>query len=202
MSEISNSQIYVTGLPFSATETEISECFKQHGETENVKIIKYDDGRSKGRAFVDFKTEEFADSVFENRKNIQLSGRKLFLDFTGTKSVFGKKLFVKGLPYFATDDEIKSLDVFKKVESIETLKFECGKSKGCGYLTFPTFEDAETAFDNRNSASLGGRRLWLDFTGPRSRFKSRNKPNSISEEGNRSSNASSNGSRDRSPLRH
>lgn len=145
MSEISNSQIYVTGLPFSATETEISECFKQHGETENVKIIKYDDGRSKGRAFVDFKTEEFADSVFENRKNIQLSGRKLFLDFTGTKSVFGKKLFVKGLPYFATDDEIKSLDVFKKVESIETLKFECGKSKGCGYSSLEnTFQERHT----------------------------------------------------------
>ena len=126
-------EIYVTGLPFSATETEISDCFKKYGETETVNIVKYDDGRSKGRAFVEFKTEEFADSVFENRKNIQLSGRKLFLDFTGTKSVFGKKLFVKGLPFTATDGEIKGLEVFKKVVSIEVLKFGDGRSKGCGY---------------------------------------------------------------------
>ena len=223
------SEIYVTGLPFSATETEIKECFNKYGEAETVSIIRYDDNRSKGRAFVVFKTEEDADKVFENRKNIQLQGRKLFLDFTGSKSVFGKKLFVKGLPFQATFEEIKELEVFEKVLEVEVLKFPDGRSKGCGYsdeieftrsfkkyllllifcefrfhLTFPTFEDAEIAFDNRNSASLGGRRLWLDFTGPRSRFKSRQRnPNSVSADNyGGSSNGSSNGSRDRSPLRH
>ena len=53
------------------------------------------------------------------------------------------------------------------------LKHDDGRSKGCGYITWPSFEQAEAVFDGRNQAKMGGRRLWLDFTGPRSRFKLR-----------------------------
>jgi len=166
-------ELFVTGLPFSASEEDILEKFTDYAECTSVNLQKNDEGRSKGRAFIKFHNEDQAQQVFDQRKEIEMDGRKLFIDFTGHKSVFGCKLFVKGLPYSASEEDVSTLDCFKGVESVEILRFDDGKSKGCGYLKFPTFEQAEEAFDRRNDAEMDGRRLWLDFTGPRSRFKAR-----------------------------
>jgi len=163
-------ELFITGLPFSATEETILDFFADD-QCTSVELQRYDDGRSKGRAFVRFENEETAQKVFDGRKEMEMEGRKLFIDFTGSKSVFGCKLFVKGLPWGATEEEVAALECFVGVESVEILRFEDGKSKGVGFLKFETFEDAEAAFNRRNEAEMDDRRLWLDFTGPRSRFK-------------------------------
>jgi len=163
-------ELFITGLPFSATEESIQDFFSDQS-CSSVELQRYDDGRSKGRAFVRFSDEDSAQDVFDGRKDVEMEGRKLFIDFTGSKSVFGCKLFVKGLPWGATEEEVADLECFSGVESVEILRFEDGKSKGVGFLKFQTFEDAEAAFNRRTEAEMDGRRLWLDFTGPRSRFK-------------------------------
>jgi len=163
-------ELFITGLPFSATEDSIQQFFSEDS-CNSVELQRYDDGRSKGRAFVRFADESSAQSVFDGRKDVEMEGRKLFIDFTGAKSVFGCKLFVKGLPWGASEEEVAELECFAGVESVEILRFDDGKSKGVGFLKFPTFEAAEAAFNRRNEAEMDGRRLWLDFTGPRSRFK-------------------------------
>jgi len=163
-------ELFITGLPFAATEETIVEFFSDD-QCTSVELQRYEDGRSKGRAFVRFEDEDTAQKVFDGRKEMEMEGRKLFIDFTGSKSVFGCKLFVKGLPWGATEEEVAALECFAGVESVEILKFEDGKSKGVGFLKFGTFEDAEAAFNRRMEAEMDDRRLWLDFTGPRSRFK-------------------------------
>ena len=170
-------ELFITGLPFSATEETIVEFFSDDKCT-SVELQRYDDGRSKGRAFVRFEDEDTAQKVFDGRKEMEMEGRKLFIDFTGSKSVFGCKLFVKGLPWGATEEEVAELECFAGVESVEILRFEDGKSKGVGFLKFGTVEDncilrtdcilrtedAEAAFNSRNEAEMDDRRLWLDFT--------------------------------------
>jgi len=135
-------ELFITGLPFAATEETIVEFFSDD-QCTSVELQRYEDGRSKGRAFVRFEDEDTAQKVFDGRKEMEMEGRKLFIDFTGSKSVFGCKLFVKGLPWGATEEEVAALECFAGVESVEILKFEDGKSKGVGFLKFGTFEDAE-----------------------------------------------------------
>ena len=163
-------ELFITGLPFSATEETIVEFFSDD-QCTSVELQRYDDGRSKGRAFVRFEDEDTAQKVFDGRKEMEMEGRKLFIDFTGSKSVFGCKLFVKGLPWGAAEEEVAELECFAGVESVEILRFEDGKSKGVGFLKFETFEDAEAAFNRRNEAEMDGRRLWLDFTEVFENFK-------------------------------
>jgi len=55
------SKIYVGGLPYSATEQQLSELFAPHGTVESARVItdKFT-GQSRGFGFVEMSTEEEA----------------------------------------------------------------------------------------------------------------------------------------------
>ena len=73
-------------------------------------------------------------------------------------------------------------DVARAFAGIESVKIvrnhESGQSKGTGFLTFRSFEAAETAFNGRKEAEINGQAIWLDFLGPWSRKKLSKKKNS------------------------
>ena len=79
------------------------------------------------------------------------------------------KLFVGGLPYPTTNDELK--DMFSKFgavisATIVTDKYS-GQSKGFGFVEMENDEDAQKAIQELNGNNLGGRTIGVSVARPR-----------------------------------
>lgn len=70
-------RIYVGNVYFGMTENELTEVFKPFGEIEYVNLQRDPDGRSKGYAFVQYKTKQAADEAIEKMHGFVLAGRPL-----------------------------------------------------------------------------------------------------------------------------
>lgn len=75
------SKLYVGGLPYSVTETQLQELFSQHGEVRSAKVItdKFT-GRSRGFGFVELGSEEEGRKAMEALNGTQLEGRTLIVN--------------------------------------------------------------------------------------------------------------------------
>ncbi|MDP3954621.1 MAG: RNA-binding protein [bacterium] len=78
------------------------------------------------------------------------------------------KLYVGNLPYSATGDELKSM--FGQAGTVEDAvvisdKFS-GRSKGFGFVTMSTDEEAQKAVEMFNDSDMGGRQLKVNEAKP------------------------------------
>ena len=65
-------KLYVGNLPFSFSETDLSEAFSQYGSIDEVRLITdRETGRSRGFGFVTFADQSAAESA------LQMNGKEL-----------------------------------------------------------------------------------------------------------------------------
>ena len=71
-------KLYVGGLPYSATEQELSDLFAQHGEVASARIItdKFT-GQSRGFGFVEMSSDSEAQAAISALNGSQMGGRTL-----------------------------------------------------------------------------------------------------------------------------
>jgi RNA recognition motif-containing protein len=76
--EIMSQKLYVGGLPFSVTDTELEELFAPHGTIESAKVItdKYT-GKSRGFGFVELSSSSEAEKAIEALNGTELEGRTI-----------------------------------------------------------------------------------------------------------------------------
>ncbi|MFQ5932928.1 MAG: RNA recognition motif domain-containing protein [Nitrospiraceae bacterium] len=72
------SKIYVGGLPYATTESQLDDLFAPHGTVESVRVItdKFT-GQSRGFGFVEMSTDEEAKAAIAALNETQLNGRTL-----------------------------------------------------------------------------------------------------------------------------
>jgi RNA recognition motif-containing protein len=72
------SKLYVGGLPYSATESELTTLFASHGTVESARVIadKFT-GQSRGFGFVEMATPEEAKAAITALNGSQMGGRSL-----------------------------------------------------------------------------------------------------------------------------
>lgn len=72
------SKIYVGGLPYSATDQELSDLFAQHGAVQSARVItdKFT-GQSRGFGFVEMASSEEAQAAINALNGTEFGGRKL-----------------------------------------------------------------------------------------------------------------------------
>lgn len=71
-------KLYVGNLPYSATDSILSETFSQCGTVESARIIMdRDSGRSKGFAFVEMSNESEAMSAISKFNGVDYEGRAM-----------------------------------------------------------------------------------------------------------------------------
>lgn len=80
----------------------------------------------------------------------------------------GKKLYVGGLPYSATDDQLKQH--FSQAGNVDsatviTDKFS-GRSKGFGFVEMSTDGEAQKAIEMFNGQDMGGRNIIVSEARP------------------------------------
>ncbi|EER11754.1 splice factor, putative [Perkinsus marinus ATCC 50983] len=71
--------VYVGSLDFEVTETQLGDHMKSAGEVESVDILTRRDGRSKGCALVEYKTEEAAEKAIDTLNDTEVGTRKIFV---------------------------------------------------------------------------------------------------------------------------
>ena len=78
-----NKKIYVGGLAYSVTDTQLRELFSSHGTVESATVVtdKYTD-RSRGFGFVEMGTQQEAESAIEALNGIQHEGRTLTVNMS------------------------------------------------------------------------------------------------------------------------
>ena len=79
-----------------------------------------------------------------------------------------KKLYVGGLPYETTEDQLK--EEFGKAGTVASAAVitdrATGRSKGFGFVEMESDEDAEKAKEMWNGKELGGRKIRVDDARP------------------------------------
>jgi RNA recognition motif-containing protein len=72
------SKLYVGGLPYAATESQLTTLFSAHGTVESARVIadKFT-GQSRGFGFVEMSTPEEAQAAITALNGSQMDGRSL-----------------------------------------------------------------------------------------------------------------------------
>ena len=106
--ELDARTIFVKGLPWSANDDDVLKL-EMFQNAESVRVARNDpeegesQGKSRGFGYIVFKDENAAEDAFENRFDAEMDGRKLFLDFVGDKSRFGRRGRGRGRGYRGGD---------------------------------------------------------------------------------------------------
>ncbi|HWO07186.1 MAG TPA: RNA-binding protein [Candidatus Paceibacterota bacterium] len=79
-----------------------------------------------------------------------------------------KKLYVGGLPYSTTEDQLR--DAFAQAGAVSSaiiiMDKMSGRSKGFGFVEFASDDDAQSAIDMWNGKEFGGRTLTVNEARP------------------------------------
>ena len=80
------SKLYVGGLPYSATESQLNDLFATHGTVESARIItdKFT-GQSRGFGFVEMSSSEEAQAAISAVNGTQMDGRTLTVNEAKTQ---------------------------------------------------------------------------------------------------------------------
>lgn len=86
-----------------------------------------------------------------------------------------KRMFVGGLPYATTDDQLK--DLFSQAGTVVSAQIVIdrmsGRSKGFGFVEMSTDEEANKAIETLNGLDFGGRKLAVNEARPKTEGGSR-----------------------------
>lgn len=79
------------------------------------------------------------------------------------------KLFVGGLPFSTTDDELKELFAAHGAVASATVvrDRDSGRSKGFGFVEYENDEEGKKAQEALNGSDMGGRTISVDMARPK-----------------------------------
>lgn len=79
-----------------------------------------------------------------------------------------QKLFIGGLAWAATDEDLKAaFEKFGEVVSASVVRYpDTGRSKGFGFVEFSTVEEAVEAQAKMDGQEIAGRAIKVDFSRP------------------------------------
>nr|GLL16561.1 29 kDa ribonucleoprotein A, chloroplastic-like [Ipomoea trifida] len=172
-------KLFVGNLPFNVESATLAGLFSKAGSVEMAEVI-YDKqtGRSRGFGFVTMSTVEEVEAAAQQFNGYELEGRPLrvnsgppppkretsFRESRGAGGYGGSfgnanRLHVGNLSWGVDEDALESLfcEHGKVMEAKVVYDRESGRSKGFGFVTYSSAEEASSAVENLNGAELNGR---------------------------------------------
>ncbi|KAJ8277190.1 hypothetical protein GJAV_G00072390 [Gymnothorax javanicus] len=172
-SEGAGFSLFIGNLNSTKDYDEIKQGLKNFFSKKNLEVLDVRVGSSKKFGYVDFSSED------DLLKALELNGKKIMgqevkLDKARSKeaSVEGKKerdartLFVKNLPFSATQEDLK--EVFEQAVEIRMPPGQNGSNRGIAYIEFETEAIAERVLEETQGTDVQGRSIIVDFTGDKS----------------------------------
>jgi nucleolin len=175
-------KIYVKGLPWLATEKEVSDFFKDCGKTVSVDLPMGVDGRSTGTAFVVFAARAGVDAAMELDGQIWPGTErwlkiqegfekpeKRFSTSGGVRPEGCNTVFVGNLPWDVEESHMH--DIFGPCGEISRVRFsmtEEGEFRGFGHVEFADGACTDAAVLLAGT-DINGRAIRVDYAPPRDR---------------------------------
>lgn len=168
-------RVYVGNLAYVTSSSELKSYFSKVGEVIDVNILMIPNtNKSKGCAIVEFATAQEAEKAISELNESVLDGRPLFLredrmpeergDREHRKAPFREsesvQVFVGNLPFSVEWQELK--DLFRDAGSViraDVLRTHDRRSRGCGFVTFETQQEAQKAITMFDGYMMGERRI-------------------------------------------
>ncbi|OAY63731.1 RNA-binding protein CP33, chloroplastic [Ananas comosus] len=176
-------RLYVGNLPFSMTSAQLAEIFGEAGTVDTVEVI-YDrvTDRSRGFAFVTMATVEEANEAIRMFDGSQVGGRTVKVNFPevprgGEREVMGPKIrsgargfidsphkvYAGNLGWSLTSQALR--EAFSSQPGLLGAKIifdrDMGRSRGFGFVSFASAEEAQAAIEAMNGVEVEGRPLRL-----------------------------------------
>jgi len=169
--ETGETEIFVGGLSFQASEDDLWKFFEGCGEIESLKILNRD-GQSRGMGFVKFITQEGVNKALALNGS-QHMGRTVRINMSSDKPTGGERapkdnsttIFVGSLSYNSTEDTIR--DFFATCGEIRGVRIGMdaeGNMRGFAHVEFASLDSVDKAVGLHGS-ELDGRQIKVDKAG-------------------------------------
>ncbi|GKA74193.1 33 kDa ribonucleoprotein, chloroplastic-like protein [Tanacetum coccineum] len=168
-------KLFVVGLPWSFSASDVKSFFSECGTVTDVEIIKREDGK-RGFVFVTMSSGEEAVAVIHKFDSHEVEGRIIKVEYSKTfkkptpprsptySNETRHKLFVSNLAWKARATNLKEFFADFSPVSTRIVFSTSGSSAGYGFVSFATKEEAESAVSTLNGKDLLGRPIILKFS--------------------------------------
>ncbi|CAF3402323.1 unnamed protein product [Rotaria socialis] len=162
--------VFIKNLDKSIDNKSLYDTFSAFGNILSCKIMTDESGQPKGFGFVHFESQEAADIAINKVNGMLLADKKVFVGRFSSRNQrtdpSGPRKFTNiFLKNFGDQlDEEKFRELFSKYGKITSLKLvtdDSGHSKGFGFCSFDTPEEAEQAVENLNGFTVGDKQLFV-----------------------------------------
>ena len=155
--------IFIKNLDQNIDNKSLYDTFSAFGNILSCKIMTDENGNSKGIGFVDYETQEAADSAIAKVNGMLLNDKKVFLcRFTPRNQRKFVDIFIKNFGDQLDEEKLrKLLSQYGKITACKIAMDENGKSKGFGFCRYENPEEAEAAVQNLNGHTIGDKQLYV-----------------------------------------
>ncbi|KAA8516633.1 hypothetical protein F0562_016861 [Nyssa sinensis] len=162
--------VFVKNLGELIDNVKLQEMFQKFGNILSCKVVLSDDGKSKGYGFVQFETEESANSAIEKLNCSTVGGKQIYVGKFVRKServlpspdAKYTNLYMKNLDPDVTEELLREkFSEFGKILSMVISKDDNGVSRGFGFMNFDSPDDAKRAMEAMNGSQLGSKVLYV-----------------------------------------
>lgn len=159
--------LIVNNLTYKVKKDSLKKVFKK---AVGVRIPQ-SNGKPRGYAFVEFKSENDARDAIKSSQNTEISGRAIRLEFgqlnpvREDEKVLSKTLIVMGLTEETSTETLKGAFEGSISARITTDK-DTGVSRGFGFVEFENPEDCKAAKDAMEDCEIDGCKVTVNFASP------------------------------------
>lgn len=176
-----NITVFVSNLSFNMSnpEQQLKNVFSGCGEIADVRVIYNNKGTFRGYCYVEFTDEKSAlDALKMDRQ--ELNGRPMFVSpcvdknkkpdfkvFKYSTTLEKHKLFVSGIPFSCTKEEVE--EVFKEHGTITQIRLvtnRSGKPKGLAYVEYENEAQASQAVIKLNGTKIKDHTIQVAISNP------------------------------------
>ena len=183
--------VFISNLEFSVDKNDIIPLFKECGEIKDFRLVRDFKLRSKGYGYLVFKTQDAVKKALE-KDRIQLNSRPVYVskydpegsdyNFKYTTDLEKHKLFVRGLPFDMTSDDVKEAFLpHGEIKELRLVSYRNGYSKGTCYIDYHSEEVADKVRQAMDGKELRGKVISVMVSNPPMKDKQGN-PKPIAKE--------------------
>jgi len=174
--------VYVKNLDENVDDEQLRTLFSKYGSIKSAIVMRGEDGKSKGFAFVNFEQPEEAEIACNALNDTDLNGKTVYVGRAQKKaereaelrSKFeqmkmehmtkyqGVNLYIKNLDDDIDDTKLRGIfDQFGTITSAKVMSDGKNAPKGFGFVCFSTPEEATKAVTEMNGKIVGNKPLYV-----------------------------------------
>ena len=174
--------VYVKNLSESVTDDDLKKIFGEYGTITSAVVMRDADGKSKCFGFVNFENPEDAAKAVESLNGKKIDDKEWYVGKAQKKSerenelrrrfeqtvkesvdkYQGVNLYLKNLDDTINDEKLRELfSEFGSITSCKVMRDPNGISRGSGFVSFSTPEEASRALTEMNGKMIAGKPLYV-----------------------------------------